>query len=375
MADQTPPNLPVLLRWMIEKSASDLHLVGGAPPLLRVDGALAPLPGPPLDADQARSLCYSTLTDDQRARFERERGLAFVFPLRSVARFRGVLSLQRGVVSGSFRAIPLRILAVEELGLPPVVAELALRPRGLVVVAGPVGSGKSTTAAALVDKVNASVRQHVLTLEEPVEFLHPPKLCLVSQRDVGVDARSMREAVRHAARQDVDVVLVGEARDADSVEGALALAEAGRLVITTVNALSCVHALERLVALLPSAQQARARSRLAAVVQGVVSQQLLPRLGTPGRALAIEVLWPSSVVRALVREDKLAQLHAHMQSGPPGVQTMNQSLALLASRSVIAYEDAFAHSNDPEELRALLENRPSHPQPTPSQLRPYTGGG
>lgn len=375
MADQTPPNLPVLLRWMIEKSASDLHLVGGAPPLLRVDGALAPLPGPPLDADQARSLCYSTLTDDQRARFERERGLAFVFPLRSVARFRGVLSLQRGVVSGSFRAIPLRILAVEELGLPPVVAELALRPRGLVVVAGPVGSGKSTTAAALVDKVNASVRQHVLTLEEPVEFLHPPKLCLVSQRDVGVDARSMREAVRHAARQDVDVVLVGEARDADSVEGALALAEAGRLVITTVNALSCVHALERLVALLPSAQQARARSRLAAVVQGVVSQQLLPRLGTPGRALAIEVLWPSSTVRALVREDKLAQLHAHMQSGPPGVQTMNQSLALLASRSVIAYEDAFAHSNDPEELRALLENRPSHPQPTPSQLRPYTGGG
>jgi twitching motility protein PilT len=365
----------VLLRWMIEKSASDLHLVGGAPPLLRVDGALAPLPGPPLDADQARSLCYSTLTDDQRARFERERGLAFVFPLRSVARFRGVLSLQRGVVSGSFRAIPLRILAVEELGLPPVVAELALRPRGLVVVAGPVGSGKSTTAAALVDKVNASVRQHVLTLEEPVEFLHPPKLCLVSQRDVGVDARSMREAVRHAARQDVDVVLVGEARDADSVEGALALAEAGRLVITTVNALSCVHALERLVALLPSAQQTRARSRLAAVVQGVVSQQLLPRLGTPGRALAIEVLWPSSVVRALVREDKLAQLHAHMQSGPPGVQTMNQSLALLASRSVIAYEDAFAHSNDPEELRALLENRPSHPQPTPSQLRPYTGGG
>lgn len=374
MADPTPPNLPALLRWMIEKNASDLHLVGGAPPLLRVDGALAPLPGPPLDADQARSLCYSTLTDEQRARFERERGLAFVFPLRSVARFRGVLGLQRGVVAGSFRAIPLRILAVEELGLPPVVGELALRPRGLVVVAGPVGSGKSTTAAALVDKVNASTRQHVLTLEDPVEFLHPPKLCLVSQRDVGVDARSMREAVRHAARQDVDVVLVGEARDADSVEGALALAESGRLVITTVNALSCVHALERLVALLPPSQQARARGRLAAVVQGVVSQQLLPRLGAPGRALAIEVLWPSGTVRALVRDDQLAQLHAHLQSGPPGVQTMNQSLALLASRSVIAYEDAFAHSNDPDELRALLENRPSHPQPTPSPMRPYPGG-
>ncbi|HEU4406154.1 MAG TPA: PilT/PilU family type 4a pilus ATPase [Polyangiaceae bacterium] len=374
MADLTPPSLPALLRWMIEKNASDLHLAPGAPPLLRVDGGLVPLPGPPLDADQSRSLCYATLTDEQRARFERERELAFVFPLRSVARFRGVLTQQRGAVAGSFRAIPLRILTVEELGLPPVVAELALRPRGLVVVAGPVGSGKSTTAAALVDKINASARQHVMTLEDPVEFLHPPKLCLVSQRDLGADARSMREAAKHAARQDVDVVLVGESRDAESVEGGLALAEAGRLVLTTVNALSCAHALERLVSLLPAREHARARARLAAVVQGVVSQQLLPRLGAPGRALALEVLSPSATVRSLVRDDKLTQLHSYMQSGPPGVQTMNQSLALLASRGVIAYDDAFAHSNDPEELRALLENRSPPAQPTPAHHRPYAGG-
>ncbi len=374
MADTTPPSLPALLRWMIEKNASDLHLTAGAPPLLRIDGALVPLPGPPVDADQARALCYATLTDDQRARFERDRELAFVFPLRSVARFRGVLALQRGAVAGSFRPIPLRILTVEELGLPPVVAEFAHRPRGLVVVAGPVGSGKSTTAAALVDKVNASARQHVLTLEEPVEFLHPPKLCLVSQREIGPDARSMREAVRHAARQDVDVVLVGEARDADSVEGALALAEAGRLVITTVNALSCAHALERLVGMLPARAHPRARARLANVVQGVLSQQLLPRLGAPGRALALEVLTPSATVRSLLRDDKLSQLPSFMQSGPPGVQTMNQSLALLASRSVIAYDDAFAHSNDPEELRALLESPAQPPQPTPSHHRHYPGG-
>jgi twitching motility protein PilT len=373
MADLTPPSLPALLRWMIEKNASDLHLAAGAPPLLRLDGALAPLPGPPLDADQARALCYATITDDQRARFERERELAFVFPLRTVARFRGVLTLQRGAVAGSFRAIPLRILTVEELGLPPVVAELALRPRGLVVVAGPVGAGKSTTAAALVDKVNASLRHHVATIEDPVEFLHPPKLCLISQREIGADARSMREAARHAARQDVDVVLVGEARDADSVEAAIALAEAGRLVITTVNALSCSHALERLLGLLPAREYARSCARLAAVVQGVVSQQLLPRLGSPGRALALEVLSPSAAVRSLVRDDKIAQLHPYMQSGPPGVQTMNQSLALLASRGAIAYDDAFAHSNDPEDLRALLE-APAPAHPTPSHHHPYAGG-
>jgi twitching motility protein PilT len=356
-------NLHQLLRAMIEKGASDMHITTGAPPLLRIDGAIVPLKIPALSPVETKQLCYSVLTEEQKIQFEKTKELDLSFGVKNLSRFRANIFLQRGAVSGAFRSIPFKILTFEELGLPAVVAELAAKPRGLVLVTGPTGSGKSTTLASILDKINAETRQHIVTVEDPIEYLHPHKRSIVNQREVGSDTQTFKAALKYVLRQDPDVVLVGEMRDLETIEAALTIAETGHLVFATLHTNSALQSINRIIDVFPPHQQSQVRAQLSFVLEGVISQLLLPRAGTPGRCLALEVMVPNAAIRNLIREDKVHQIYSQMQVGQAkhGMQTLNQSLYSLYARRMITLEEAMGRSNDVDELRNMIEGRAPAP--------------
>jgi twitching motility protein PilT len=349
-------NLHQLLKAMVEKGASDLHITTGSPPQLRIDGKLVPLKTNPLSPVETKQLCYSILTDAQKHRFEEDSELDLSFGVKNLSRFRANIFMQRGAVAGAFRTIPFKILTFQELGLPPVVAELAKKPRGLVLVTGPTGSGKSTTLASIIDKINVDRHEHIITIEDPIEYLHPHKNCLVNQREVGADTQSFKKALKYILRQDPDVVLVGEMRDLETIEAALVISETGHLAFATLHTNSCVQTINRILDVFPPYQQPQVRAQLSFVLEGVLTQNLIPRAGAPGRALAIEVMVPNAAIRNLIREDKVHQIYSQMQVGQArfGMQTLNQSLASLVQRRLISLEDAMGRSSDPDELRNML---------------------
>ena len=346
-----------LLRAMIEKGASDLHITTGQSPLLRIDGAIVPLKLPKLEPVDTKRLCYTILTEEQKIQFEQNNELDFAFGVRGLSRFRANIFMQRDNVAGAFRTIPFKILTFEELGLPAIVPELANKPSGLVLVTGPTGSGKSTTLASMIDKINSEQRMHIITIEDPIEYLHPHKLSVVNQREVGTDTESFKIALKYVLRQDPDVVLVGEMRDLETIEAALTISETGHLVFATLHTNSAVSTINRIIDVFPPHQQQQVRVKLSFVLQGVVSQQLIPRMGSPGRTLAMEVLIPNPAIRNLIREDKIHQIYSQMQVGQEkhGMQTLNQALFSLWARRVISLEEAMGRSLEPDELRMMME--------------------
>jgi twitching motility protein PilT len=360
--------LQQLLRAMVEKGASDMHITSGTPPLLRIDGTVVPLKLPALSPSETKLLCYSVLSEEQRATFEASNELDLSFGMKGLARFRANVFVQRGAVAGVFRQIPFRILTFDELGLPPVVLEIASRPSGLVLVTGPTGSGKTTTLASIVDKINSEQRLHILTIEDPIEYLHPHKLSVVNQREIGSDTQSFKAALRHAMRQDPDVVLIGEMRDLETVEAALTIAETGHLVFATLHTSSAIATINRVIDVFPPHQQAQVRQQLSFTLAAVLTQLLLPRAGGPGRIMSMEVMIPNPAIRNLIREDKVHQLYSQMQMGQSGsgMQTMAQSLAALYHRRMITLEEALAQATEPDELRSMLEQ----PQPQRGGQRP-----
>ncbi|MCC6215744.1 MAG: type IV pilus twitching motility protein PilT [Polyangiaceae bacterium] len=357
-------NLHQLLRAMIEKGASDMHITTGSPPLLRIDGSIVPVKLPPLGPVETKQLCYSVLTEEQKIEFEKRKELDLSFGVKNLSRFRANIFMQRGAVSGAFRSIPFKILSFDELGLPPVVAELATRPRGLVLVTGPTGSGKSTTLASIIDKINTETRQHIMTVEDPIEYLHPHKKSVVNQREVGTDTGTFKEALKYVLRQDPDVVLIGEMRDLETVEAALTIAETGHLVFATLHTNSAAQSINRIIDVFPPHQQPQIRAQLSFVLEGVISQLLLPRHNAPGRVLALEVMVPNAAIRNLIREDKVHQIYSQMQVGQAkfGMQTLNQALYSLYARRLISLEEAMGRSGDAEELRGMIEGK----QPAPA---------
>jgi twitching motility protein PilT len=350
------PNLHQLLKAMIEKGASDLHITTGTPPQLRIDGTLVPLKTPPLTPVETRQLCYSVLTDAQKHKFEEENELDLSFGVKGLSRFRSNIFMQRGAVAGAFRTIPFKILSFQELGLPTVVSDLAERPRGLVLVTGPTGSGKSTTLASIIDKINSERHEHIVTIEDPIEYLHPHKNCIVNQREVGADTQSFKRALKYILRQDPDVVLVGEMRDLETIEAALVVSETGHLTFATLHTNSAVQSINRVLDVFPPYQQPQVRAQLSFVLQGILSQQLMPKASGQGRVLALEVMIPNPAIRNLIREDKVHQIYSSMQVGQSkfGMQTMNQSLVALYQRKLITLDDCLGYSHDTDELRAML---------------------
>ena len=349
-------NLHQLLKAMVEKGSSDLHITTGSPPQLRVDGELVPLKTAPLTPVETKQLCYSILTDAQKHKFEEENELDLSFGVKGLSRFRANIFMQRGAVAGAFRTIPFKILTFQELGLPPVVAELVKKPRGLILVTGPTGSGKSTTLASMIDKINTERHEHIMTIEDPIEYLHPHKNCLVNQREVGADTRNFKTALKYILRQDPDVVLVGELRDLETIEAALTIAETGHICYATLHTNSAVQTINRILDVFPPYQQPQVRAQLSFVLEGVMSQALVAKAGGPGRVLALEVMVPNPAIRNLIREDKVHQIYSSMQVGQAkyGMQTFNQALAALLARRVISQDEAFGRSSDPEELRNIL---------------------
>jgi twitching motility protein PilT len=348
-----------LLRTMIEKGASDLHITTGTPPLLRIDGSIIPLRLPPLGPVETKQLCFSVLAEEQRAQFEKTNELDLSFGVKGLSRFRANIYTQRGAVAAAFRAIPFKILSFEELGLPPILAEFATKPSGLVLVTGPTGSGKSTTLAAIIDKINAEQRLHILTIEDPIEYLHSHKLSVVNQREVGSDTEGFKTALRYVLRQDPDVVLIGELRDLETIEAALTISETGHLVFATLHTNSAVSTINRIIDVFPPHQQGQIRTKLSFVLQGVASQHLLPRSGVPGRVLGLEVLIPNAAIRNLIREDKVHQIYSQMQVGQDkfGMQTLNQSLYALVSNNLISREEAITRTTEVDELKMMFEGR------------------
>jgi twitching motility protein PilT len=349
-------NMHQFLKAMIEKGASDLHITTGTAPQLRIDGRLHPLKVPPLSAPETKQLCYSVLTDAQKHQFEERNELDLSFSVQRLSRFRANIFVQRGNIAGAFRAIPFKIKTFEDLGLPRVVSELANKPRGLVLVTGPTGSGKSTTLATMIDRINTERNEHIVTIEDPIEYLHHHKGCVVNQREVGADTQSFKNALKYILRQDPDVVLVGEMRDLETIEAALTVAETGHLCFATLHTNSCVQTINRIVDVFPPYQQAQVRAQLSFVLEGVLCQSLLPRANGPGRVMALEVMVPNAAIRNLIREDKIHQIYSSMQMGQEqsGMQTMNQSLAALYQRRLLSLETALARTPDADELRSLI---------------------
>ena len=349
-------NLHQLLKELVERGGSDLHITTNSPPQIRLDGKLTPLNAPPLKAEETKQLCYSVLTDSQKHKFEEENELDLSFGVKGLSRFRGNVFVQRGAVAGVFRVIPYKILTFDELGLPPVVKALAAKPRGLILVTGPTGSGKSTTLASIIDHINIERHDHIVTIEDPIEYLHPHKGCLVNQREVGADTKSFKHALKYVLRQDPDVVLVGELRDLETIEAALTLAETGHLCLATLHTNSCAQTINRIVDVFPPYQQTQVRAQLSFVLEGVLSQTLIPKVGGRGRALALEIMVPNPAIRNLIREDKVHQIYSQMQVGQDkfGMQTMNQCLYSLFSRRLISVDDALGRSPEPDELKQMI---------------------
>lgn len=350
--------LPELLRKMTEMGGSDLHLSTHSAPQVRVHGHLTPLPGlGPLSPSDTKRLAYSVLTDAQKHRFEENLELDFSFGLKGMSRFRANLFNQKGAVGAVFRAIPYEIKSFEALGLPPIIADMCKKPRGLILVTGPTGSGKSTTLASMVDKINIDRHDHILTIEDPIEFLHNHKNCVVNQREVAADTHSFGAALRTALRQDPDVVLVGEMRDLETIEMALRIAETGHLTFATLHTNSAYSTINRIIDVFPAEQQAQVRTQLSLVLEGILCQALLPKSSGDGRVMALEVLVPNAAIRNLIREDKIHQIYSMMQTGQDkfGMQTFNQSLATLHHKRQISLETAMQRSSNADELKELIE--------------------
>lgn len=349
-------NFYQLLQTMIEKGASDLHITTGSPPQIRVDGHLVPLNLPVLTPAETKQLVYSVLTDAQKHRFEEENELDLSFGLKGLSRFRANIFMQRGAVAAAIRTIPFKILSFEELGLPAIVNDLVKRPRGLVLVTGPTGSGKSTTLAAMIDKINSERHDHIVTVEDPIEYLHSHKKSIVNQREINADTKAFKIALKYILRQDPDVVLIGEMRDLETIEATLTIAETGHLSFATLHTNSCAQTINRIIDVFPSHQQPQVRAQLSFVLEGVISQQLIPKASGQGRVLALEIMVPNPAIRNLIREDKVHQIYSTMQTGQAkyGMQTMNQSLAELYQRRLISYDEAIGRSSVPEELLGII---------------------
>jgi twitching motility protein PilT len=351
-----------LLQEMISRGASDLHLTVGERPKVRVDGDLVNSQHPKVLAPKdTLNLTYSILTEAQKKRFEVEDELDFSFGVQNLSRFRGNAYKQRGCVALAIRQIPYELKSVQELGLPPILNKLAERPRGLVLVTGPTGSGKSTTLAAMVDKINRERRSHIITIEDPIEFIHRHNNCVVNQREVGADTRSFAAALKYALRQDPDIILIGEMRDLETIGAALTIAETGHLVLATLHTNSAAESINRIIDAFPSHQQPQVRAQLSFVLEGVVTQTLIPKAKGRGRVVASEVLICTPAIRAVIRDEKIHQIYSLMQAGKKhGMQTMNDSLQMLYLKHEVTLEEALKRSGDPQELlRAVGEPMPN----------------
>jgi twitching motility protein PilT len=346
-----------LLTKMIHQGASDLHIVVGVPPTIRVNGSLEYMPGyPPLHAEEAEEIIYSVMNENQIAQFEADRECDSSFGIEGLSRFRLNVYRDRGSVVAAFRAIPFEISSFEELGLPRVVADFAHRPNGLVLVCGPTGSGKSTTLAAIVDRINRERRCHIITIEDPIEFLHEHNQSVINQREVHADTNSFAMALRHVLRQDPDVILIGEMRDPETIATALTVAETGHLAFATLHTNDAVQTINRIVDVFPATQQDQIRTQLSFVLEGVLIQQLMPRSDGMGRVVSLEIMIPNTAIRALIRDEKLEQIPSMIEIGAgEGMLTMNQSLYRLMRRNVISVDTAFRGSPDPDGLRRLME--------------------
>ena len=345
-----------LLRAMIEERGSDLHISVGTPPRFRVDGELIEMKEQPiLTPPDTKFLCYSILTDAQKRKFEEHNELDLSFGVKGLSRFRANIFVQRGAVTGAFRTIPFKTMTFQELGLPEVVNDLVEKPRGLILVTGPTGCGKSSTLAAMIDRINAERREHIVTVEDPIEYLHSHKKCLINQREVNADTLSFKTALKYILRQDPDVVLIGEMRDLETIEAAITVSETGHLTFATLHTNSAVQTINRIIDVFPPHQQEQIRVQLSFVLEGILAQQLIAKKGG-GRVLAVEVLVPNPAIRNLIREDKVHQLYSMMQTGQAksGMQTMNQSLFELYTKGLITSEDAFDGSFVPEELSGMM---------------------
>ncbi len=347
-----------LLKTMVESGASDLHITTSSPPQIRINGKMTPMKTRALQPSDTKQICYSILTETQKRKFEEINELDFSFGVKGLARFRGNIFMQRGALGGVFRLIPYKFMSFEELGLPPVVKEISRKSNGLVLVTGPTGSGKSTTLASIIDAINAERQEHIITIEDPIEYLHPHKKCVVNQREVGTDTFSFKNALKYILRQDPDVVLLGELRDLETIEAALTIAETGHLCFATLHTNGAVQTMNRIIDVFPTNQQQQVRTQLSFVLEGILSQTLLSRLDGRGRLLALEVLVPNTAIRALIRDDKIHQLYSQMQMGQEkyGMQTMNQSLFSMCHKKLISLDDAMARSPDLEEFREMMAN-------------------
>ena len=368
--------LRTLLEEMGKLKASDLHITVGVPAQLRVDGSLiASKTSGVLSPEMTQRLAYSALSDEQKKTFENDHELDFSFGVKSLARFRGNVFIQRGAVSMVVRMIPYEVTPFEQLGLPPSVLKFSHLPRGLVLVTGPTGSGKSTTLASLIDRINTEESLHIVTIEDPIEFMHVHKRCIINQREVGSDTLTFGHALRRVLRQDPDVILLGEMRDQETVETALMIAETGHLAFATLHTNSAVESISRIVDMFPATQHDAVYSQLAFVLQGVVTQSLLPRLNASGRVIAAEVMVCTQAVSALIREGKTHQIYSLIQAGTKhGMQTMNQSLVNLVNRREVSYEDAARRSPDPKELEGMIGRSSGGPPQSSHAAEPAFGG-
>jgi twitching motility protein PilT len=355
-AAPSPFSLRALLEEMIERDASDLHITAGERPKLRVDGDITNSKVEAiLNPKDTLQLAYSILTEQQKKRFETEDELDFSFGIQNLARFRGNAFKQRGCVSLVIRQIPFQVKTFEQLQLPPIVAQLSERPRGLVLVTGPTGSGKSTTLAAMVDKINREWKGHIITVEDPIEFIHRHQQCIVNQREVGTDTKSFASALKYALREDPDVVLIGEMRDLETIQAGLTIAETGHLAFATLHTNSAAETINRIIDVFPSHQQSQVRAQLAFVLEGIVTQTLLPKAKGRGRVMACEILVATPAIRALIRDDKVHQIQSSMQAGKKhGMQTLNDSLYQLYMAREVAMEECLRVSSEPNEFLRMI---------------------
>ena len=351
--------LPELLKMTVELEGSDLHIATETPPQVRVNGELRRLQLPQMTVSETKQLVYSVLTDAQKKRFEESMELDFSFGIRGLARFRCNVFQQRGAVGAVYRLIPEKIRAFGELGLPPVLANLSDRPRGLVLVTGPTGSGKSTTLAAMIDKINKERKGHIITVEDPIEFIHRHQGCIVNQREIGTDTKSFHNALKYALREDPDVVLIGELRDQETIAAALTIAETGHLALATLHTNSAAEAINRIVDVFPAHQQSQVRTQLQFVLEGIVTQTLLPKAKGRGRAMAAEILVITPAIRALIKDNKIEQIKGMMQAGKKyGMQTLNDALYQLYMSREVAVEECLRVSGEPNEFLRMIGQPP-----------------
>jgi twitching motility protein PilT len=355
-----PTSLNALLKSVVERGGTDLHVTTNSSPQVRIDGVLRALDDDQLSPTETKQMIYSILTDNQKHKLEENLEIDFSFGIKSLARFRCNVFHQRGALAAAFRLIPHEIRGFRELGLPAVVDRLCEKPRGLVLVTGPTGSGKTTTLAAMLDKINHDRKEHIVTIEDPIEYLHGHRGCIVNQREMGVDTHSFANALRSALRQDPDVVLIGEMRDHETVESALRIAETGHLTLATLHTNSATQTINRIIDIFPPHQQGQIRVQLSFVLEGIMCQSLLPRMSGRGRSLAMEILIPNAAIRNLIREDKVHQVYGMMQAGQAkhGMQTFNQSLAQLYFKRMITLQVAMARSSHPDELQEIINRGP-----------------